>query len=494
MAFPQAVIPAYRSTPALETLSPLVAASLAVILIGVVLRHSWTGGLRFQPDEALYATWARMVASGQDVWLATRVVDKPPLFIYTLAALFATVGASEEIARIPNLIANLCTIGLTYAIAMELYGDHRVAGWSAGFMALSPLTIAFAPTTYTDPTMVAWWLMALWLGCKRRYTASGLSYGLSLATKPDAILLAPLLIWLLVRPSRGVTKSALGLWLVGCAIPLAAVTLWSAARPQPDFLQAGLNHIGGLSMVEPARYFERLAGWLHLAQAFAPELLWALLGIGLLSRSGRMHVASDAALWCYLAFWLVVHTAVSFPIWDRYLLPLSPIVALLAGHAVTHGLQRLRQSRWRSAAAPICLVWLVAWAGHALSDESPIGRDIHQYDGIDQVGQYFWAHDTSATVLYVHDLSWDLDYYTFGQNLDRRWVPDGASLASDAAHMPLARRFAVLAAGELADSVWMEALARERLHATPVLIGYRPGGRPSLYLFDISPLESDARD
>src|SRR5438105_8786052 len=74
----------------------------AMFALAAVIRLALISGFRFHPDEALYATWARLVATGQDVWLATRVVDKPPLFIYTLAALFSTLGASEEIARLPN--------------------------------------------------------------------------------------------------------------------------------------------------------------------------------------------------------------------------------------------------------------------------------------------------------------------------------------------------------------------------------------------------------
>src|SRR5438093_3026237 len=99
----------------------------AIIALAAVMRLTLISGFRFHPDEALYATWARLVATGQDVWLAQRVVDKPPLFIYLLASLFATLGASEEVARLPSLLSSVAAIGLTFGIGWELYWERRTA-------------------------------------------------------------------------------------------------------------------------------------------------------------------------------------------------------------------------------------------------------------------------------------------------------------------------------------------------------------------------------
>ena len=52
-------------------------------------------------DEALYAFWARLIATGIDPMLNSVPVDKPPLFIYVLAILFKKMGVSDIIARLP---------------------------------------------------------------------------------------------------------------------------------------------------------------------------------------------------------------------------------------------------------------------------------------------------------------------------------------------------------------------------------------------------------
>ena len=115
-------------------------AAPAIVALGAAIRLALISGAGFHPDEALYATWARLIATGQDVWLATRVVDKPPLFIYALAALFGTLGASEEIARVPNEAASIISVALTYLIARDVY-DRRVALLSA--LALGPFLAFF---------------------------------------------------------------------------------------------------------------------------------------------------------------------------------------------------------------------------------------------------------------------------------------------------------------------------------------------------------------
>jgi len=58
-----------------------LAVSLA-LLSAVVLPLNLLTIQRFHHDEALYATWALEIASGENPWLAEIPIDKPPLFLY----------------------------------------------------------------------------------------------------------------------------------------------------------------------------------------------------------------------------------------------------------------------------------------------------------------------------------------------------------------------------------------------------------------------------
>src|SRR3954452_395119 len=109
---------------------PPAAAALAV------LAAAWLRALpllanRFHPDEALYAYFARLIASGHDPMLAGVVVDKPPAAFYLTALSLALLGPNELAARLPELAAGLVCVPLLYALGRRLYDlpTARLAAW-----------------------------------------------------------------------------------------------------------------------------------------------------------------------------------------------------------------------------------------------------------------------------------------------------------------------------------------------------------------------------
>src|SRR3990172_8476336 len=94
---------------------------LAILLLGFALRPAPLTQNRFPPDEALYATFARLIASGRDPLLSTVVVDKPPLPFYLMAASMSIFGCAELAARLPTLFASLIAIAVIYKLADTLH-------------------------------------------------------------------------------------------------------------------------------------------------------------------------------------------------------------------------------------------------------------------------------------------------------------------------------------------------------------------------------------
>jgi len=172
-----------------------------LMVVGVVLRLAPIGANRFHQDEALYSFWALQVATGRDTILIHSPVDKPPLFIYTLALCFKLFGPSEVAARLPSELASVASIALLYYLARRLYG-RSVAILAAVLMALSPFSILFAPTAFTDPLMVAWVLAALCLAVKGSLGWCGLALGLAAATKQQGLLFVPLAVVIAARRHR----------------------------------------------------------------------------------------------------------------------------------------------------------------------------------------------------------------------------------------------------------------------------------------------------
>lgn len=514
-----AAVPAGAGAVARRVQAWLLPAAIAAL--GIVLRLSLLSGFRLHPDEALYATWARYIATGQDPLLAEHLVDKPPLFIYLLASLFTTLGASEEIARLPNELAGAVALLLVYGIGLELYRSRRVALLAMLVLALSPLSILFAPTAFTDPLMATLLLAVVWCSLRGRWLSAGVAYGLALATKQDAVLFAPVALLLLAvrrdvagpslpgseidgggprgrsTPVRALRVAGPIYWrdsarrvagfAAGLAGPMLMVGIWSALRPQPDFLQASLANYGGLNLAPPEQYLSRALEWLPLLRTITSDwLALATLAVlpMLLFRERRR---SDWVLLSVAAGWLALHVVLIFPAWDRYMLPLAPVCALLMAGALVWLYDHLPVGSAKLAALALAALLLALPVRAALRDEIQVGRDFNLHAGVDQVGLWFWQIDTTATILYDHDLSWELDYYTFGRGLDRRWFADGAQLAPDAAHMPLARRFVVVAEWESLYPDLEQALATENLMLVPVFVARRPDGSEAVTVYLIAP-------
>ncbi|MGB4868961.1 MAG: phospholipid carrier-dependent glycosyltransferase, partial [Candidatus Promineifilaceae bacterium] len=115
----------------------------------------------FHADEALFATWARFIATWRDPLLLTQAVDKPPLLFYLQALfyLYPVLGPTEIAARLPNFIASILLVPLVGVWAWRLYGDEVTAVLAALLLALSPFAIQFSATAFTDP-LLTFWLVA----------------------------------------------------------------------------------------------------------------------------------------------------------------------------------------------------------------------------------------------------------------------------------------------------------------------------------------------
>src|SRR6185295_19014457 len=148
------------SQTAVVTPRPAVgAARMAAGAIAAVLAAAWlrTWPLlenRFHPDEALYAYFARLIASGHDPLLAGVVVDKPPAAFYLTALSMLVLGPSELAARLPELAAGLISVPLLYALGRRLY-DGPTGQLAAWLLALSPFAILFSITAFVDPLLSA---------------------------------------------------------------------------------------------------------------------------------------------------------------------------------------------------------------------------------------------------------------------------------------------------------------------------------------------------
>ena len=508
------------------------AALLALILfLALALRLAPWGHNRFLEDEALYGYWGLQIATGADAMLDYEPVDKPPLHPYTLALSFLILGPGETAARLPSLLASVASVALVYALGRALYPGPTVGLLAALLLALSPFDLLFASTAFTDSLMTAWVLAALLAAARGHLGAAGLLAGLAGATKQQGLIFLPLVVAVAVLQRRGYlpdrqakpisyqetdeqaerrhlprrpppwSRLLYSGWLrfaLGLVAVALGVACWDLSRVQrPGFLAQSLVAYGGLGPAQPQAVGPRAVAWLELLLGFwgaglamllAAVLLGSLLAASL--RRGRQPAPGwtwvDGLLAGFLAAYLLLHWLVGFQVWDRYLLGLVPLAALLAARLLVGAVWLVPAGRPRAVAAvslglllAASLVGPVARAAHS---ELPLGGDHGAYDGIDRLADYLRAEAPPGAVLYHYWLGSHYRFYLHSAPLRLHWYPDPADLAHDATvyrREPRYIAFPSFRDGSLARA----ALAGAGIELVPVFQTQRRDGTISFQLY-----------
>jgi 4-amino-4-deoxy-L-arabinose transferase-like glycosyltransferase len=372
-----------------------------LVAAGYVALHSWgldwgvpsfTGWI---PDELLPGDVVRGVEHGFGGGWHERY---PPLHYYLLALLdglllwLRGVPARNPLpadvhtqmfllGRLVSLAMGAATAALVYLCGARLY--NAAAGALAAAIYMGMPTLAFHTRLATlDVPYVFWWalsllfaLRALATGRRRELLAFGLAAALAVTTKDQAyalyVLPWPILLLLLRRQGRPLTAGDV---LAPAALSAAVFALVHRVSGNTDGFVAHVELMLGPAS-EPFRQFPRtLAGELGLALETVRQLAASLglpafaLGVaglvGLALRRGggageRFLLASAAAY--HLTFISVVLYC-----YDRFVLPLGLILALVGAGALVELARRGRVLRGIALAAALGLVALSAARGLAI--------------------------------------------------------------------------------------------------------------------------------
>lgn len=489
-------------TPAQKWASPRVRtlALSAVLGAGFGLRLQLLDAFPLREDEAVYGYWALHLWR-VDPWALAVWPDKPPLFLWLLGGFLQIFGPSAPAARLLNIAADTLTIAVVAACARRLWGQgHPQAGLiAAGFYALNPFAISFAPTAYTDPLLVLWGMLAVLAALKRRPFWAGLWLAAAISTKQQGLLYLPLVTALLFlnpvaqsgtggvgenaqkAPPHPIASSSLPTpvthysslitrFASGLAALLLPIFWWDSRRwhvaPSPWDLSVG--NYGGLALLPPDQWLPRLAEWgpllWHLTASWP---LWVLLAVGWglwtirsAPRPGQLAIR-PLLLALFAGFFIGLHVASSVQIWDRYLLPLAPLVALLGGYSLSRLLAApvLAVAPARLTGTALALLLALLLTPPALSASRggyPLGGDHGDYSGLPRALAWLSANAPADAVLYHRALGWHYRFYLFDSEFSRtdwpkkdstrlelRWFPHPVYLADNAAKIPHRRKFLI---------------------------------------------------
>ncbi len=289
----------------------------------------------------------------------------------------------------------------------------------------------------------------------------------------------------------------------GFLLVFTIVLWWDSLRWQwmPSFWQSGATAYGGLAWAHWSDLPQRIGQWGELVGYVFGWPLLALLvacsGIGLrLSR--RSLGAFDRLLVAFVVVYLGVHLVTTMAVWDRYALPLVPLLALLLGHglallwdaldeagrvdAFAGSRLKLHRRRWLAALLAVVLgytVWLAAFS------HIPVG-DATAYDGAAQVSEHVRQTQPPGAILYHHWFGWHYGFYLADAPVDLRYWESPADLAAKAATDRSEQQLIAFPAGRDRLGV-QQALASAGLRLQPELTVLHKDGTLSVTLYRIVP-------
>ncbi|MEZ5706426.1 MAG: glycosyltransferase family 39 protein [Burkholderiaceae bacterium] len=388
---------------------------MVVLFLGVGLRYPWPA------DEPRFAQIAReMVESGQ--WLfPTRggefYPDKPPVFMWISAALYALIGHIKVSFLLPSTLAAIGTLLLVRDLALRLWGG-RVAFWAVLILAFTPQFLLQGKAAQID-ALVTFWITLGCYGLVRHfitgphwgwYFVSWVAMGLGIMTKGvgflPLLMLLPLAIWVR-NPAAVSEEDKVWRWraLAGLLVLLLTVACWLGpmlwqvhAQGTADLLAYRNNILFRQTAERYANAWGHIKPW-HYFLTQAMPLVWFPLPFVLLALFKPL-----ASLWRadarlrVLLVWVglvVLFFSLSKGKREVYIFPALPMLALVVA-VLWDSARASRGARvlsvvlpWVLGLAAVAIAALgavIQWAPHKLSARLQEYGDLLDTLGLPLVG------------------------------------------------------------------------------------------------------------
>ena len=317
---------------------------VAILLLAAVLRLV---GIRYglplavlNPDEASIVPRAWEMGNGQ---LDPGWYDYPSLLMGLLAPVQGLFGSpSYEAARLVAVTIGVGGVGATWWLGKRAYGN-TAAIVGAAAVAVTTTHVAYSRMAVTDVLLTLLVTCALALALEGRIEWAGLAVGLAASAKyPGAVVAVPVVVaaWGRWRSlGRAAAFAVAGFALTSPFVLIHAGAAWADISRVQRLARSGWLGFES-DRATPLAFLDRL--W----EGIGPVLVVALAGIVVaLTRRSR----ADIVLLSFVgAYWLTLMPQQAH--FDRYILPLVPVLAVLAGSI-----------RWALPVAAVALVLPLVW-------------------------------------------------------------------------------------------------------------------------------------
>lgn len=327
----------------------ILALAAIVIGAGLGLRDPWPA------DEPRFAQIAREMVMSGDWLFPTRggelYSDKPPVFMWLIAAFYALLGNLRIAFLLPSAIASLATLALLHDLTRRLW-TPRIANVAA-LLLLGSLQFVLQGKTAQIDALVAFWIMLGVYGLLRHlidgpafncYLIGWFAMGMGIITKGvgflPILLLVPYAALALTHGHQNVIKPHITM-LVGPVIMLSTVALWLipvlltiSADGDPKLLAYRDDILFRQTAERYTDSWGHLKPWYYLIVSVIP-IFWLPVSLALpylIKPWYRAFVAYDARIVLPLV-WIVLFIAFFSASPGKrgvYILPALPMLGLVA--------------------------------------------------------------------------------------------------------------------------------------------------------------------
>lgn len=337
------------------------------------------------PDEIYYRDAAvKMLQNGD--YLTTYLgsgelrFKKPILTYWAVIAGFKLFGVNEFGSRIFFLLSGAMTVGLTFWLGKTLFQNEKIAGISALIMAANPVLILSAGRSIPDVLLVMTMTLSAvgFAGLLRYGNEAPKKYtwimylGLALAFEVKGLPAAALgvlgLIYLLFNPWQRISWKTL-LNIPALAVSIFIAMFWFVAMWKihgPTYLDSFLEDQVGIRVASKILLIFQ-NGLLAFVLVIAIFIPWVLLAIPNIRNVLLKCWRENAAFFGFAILWglaILAMGAMTSKFYERYLLPVVPVLAVLLGWMLVRGEFEFRKKDLKIASILfLSLAGLVLLAG-----------------------------------------------------------------------------------------------------------------------------------
>jgi 4-amino-4-deoxy-L-arabinose transferase-like glycosyltransferase len=327
----------------------ILALAAALRLIGIEYGLPFGGLLNPDEQNIVPRAWGMTHSHGLDPhWF-----DYPSLLLYVQAPFQAWQGGPSYLtARLVIVVFGVGAVAATWWLGRAAYGK-TTALVAAAIVAVETVGVAYSHMAVTDVPMVALITVSLALAVTGRLEWAGVAAGLAASAKyPAAFLLVPLVVagwgmWRRLAISAGLA-----------VVAFLATSPYVVVHPHQAWTDASrvqrLARDGWLGFEHDSWALFSFTG--KLWWGMGPVLVIAVIGLVL---ALRRHTRTDLILAAFVLVYLVDLLTIRAH-FDRYVLPLVPPLAVLAGR--------------QRALAPLTLALLIIPLVWTIGDDARLTR------------------------------------------------------------------------------------------------------------------------